>query len=208
MFRVEQNVPDVYINESRDFQLISRLYDLAFQDVRQSTDSLDHITATMQCRENLLPLLATKLGFFEELNLPEDIYRKVLSAFPTIIKYKGSKYAILLIVNLFERISNTNIIVHMYEDNAIIVFQTYSSSSELLMSLIEYIRPAGYIIEWETNISIFLDTADFNQTDDVRIVEKVPEADAGMLLQLTTDSDYKGNIGFAQISSIGEDNQS
>ena len=34
MFRVENNVPDVYVQESRDFQLFCKLYDLAFQGSR------------------------------------------------------------------------------------------------------------------------------------------------------------------------------
>ena len=106
MFRVENNVPDIYVNESRDFQLIARLYDLAIQSSRFSIDSLVYASDTMKCNEQLLPLLATKLGIFDNLKLTDLQYRQILSAFPYIIRYKGSPTAIQLVLRLFGRMYN------------------------------------------------------------------------------------------------------
>ena len=81
MFLVENNVPDVYVQESRDFQLFSRLYDLVFQSSRFSIDSIPYASDTMHCNDALLPLIATKVGFFTDVNLTNYSHRKVLSAF-------------------------------------------------------------------------------------------------------------------------------
>ena len=79
MFLVRDNVPEVYIQESRDFQLFSELYDLAIQSSRFSIDSLEEATSSMYCNSSILPLLATKVGLFEELNLPDIAYRKAIN---------------------------------------------------------------------------------------------------------------------------------
>ena len=148
MFRFENNVPEVYVTESRDFQLLTRLYDLPFQQVRQATKSMELITDTKHCNESLLPLLGTKLGFFEELNVSSDIYRSVLSAFPLINQYKGTQKAIELVICLFQKIVNTNITYTLSDNRATIKFDTYCSSTDLLETLLDYVRPCGYIITW------------------------------------------------------------
>ena len=42
MFRIQDNVPEVYVEESRDFQLFSRIYDFAFQSCKLRVDSLQY----------------------------------------------------------------------------------------------------------------------------------------------------------------------
>ena len=44
MFRLQNNVPEVYVDKSRDFQLFCRLYDSCFGGVKFSIDSMSRLT--------------------------------------------------------------------------------------------------------------------------------------------------------------------
>lgn len=165
MFRVEHNVPEYYINESRDFQLISRLYDLPFQQVRQSYTMLKNTSDTKHCASAMLPLLGTKLGFFETLDLPDKTYREVLSAFPYIIRHKGSPRAIKLIANIFEKLVDTEVECEIYQDHATVKFNKYSPTSELFYRLVDYVRPVGYVINWESYLDLNLEDVKYYQSD-------------------------------------------
>lgn len=167
MFRVENNVPDVYVNESRDFQLISRLYDLVFQSTRFSIDSMSKISDTIRCNDNLLPLIATKVGFFTDLNLTSKSDRMILSAFPYILKYKGSLKSVELTANLFGRIVNSHVDVRQDpedKNHIILNFDKFSPNIDILYALLNYIRPTGIVIDFEMvtkdSVAIAYETSD------------------------------------------------
>ena len=218
MFLVENNVPDVYVNESRDFQLVSRLYDLIFQSTRFSIDSMDHISDTAKCNESLLDLIGSKVGFFTSLKLTDKTHRKVLAAFPHIMRYKGSKEGILLILNLFMHITNAKLTMRENEDTSIItiVFHDYILNIDLLKELIEYIRPVGLIIEYE--FTTHMDTtADYVLNDSVIIntimnyIDLDDEELAGVVIQknntddsIDYDSSIANNVGFTVLSRVDD----
>lgn len=170
MFRVQNNVPDVYINESRDFQLFARLYDLVFQSSRFSIDSLEQVSDTMRCNDALLPLIATKVGFFTDLNLTSRADRLILSAFPYIISYKGSFRGIELVANVFERIMNTNVTViqdELDKSHVTISFEQYTPDLSLLYPLLEYIRPTGMFIDYTVRTDLDVSTDTYTSYDEV-----------------------------------------
>lgn len=55
----------------------------------------------MQIRESFLPLLQTKLGFFSEKQYSGTKLRYILGAFPTLVKNKGSMYAVKGAINAY-----------------------------------------------------------------------------------------------------------
>ena len=82
--------PQVYSEESRDFQLLCRIGDFAFNEVKYETDSITNIINTDKIKDNILPLLQTKVGFFSNTtSLTSDELRLVLKIFPYIIKLKS-----------------------------------------------------------------------------------------------------------------------
>lgn len=201
MFRVEQNVPEVYVQQSRDFQLYSRLYDLVFQSARFSIDSMEQISDTMHCNDKLLPLIATKVGFFTDLNLTNYADRQVLSAFPYIIKYKGSLMGIQLVANLFQRIMNVNSFVEQDPvDNhrVVIKFEDYSPNVQLLYALLDYIRPTGVVVDYEIITKTPESATEFIITDNVTITDIYREPS-----EILKDEyyDYDSNLGFTQVSN-------
>lgn len=47
--RLQNNVPEVYVKESRDFQLLCRLYDCILNGVKFDIDSMLNITDSKSC---------------------------------------------------------------------------------------------------------------------------------------------------------------
>ena len=69
MFRVQDNVPEVYVNYSRDFQLFCHLYDIILTGVRYSIDSMEYLTDSKSYNVEVSELLQRKLGIFKTLNI-------------------------------------------------------------------------------------------------------------------------------------------
>lgn len=199
MFRVEQNVPEVYVEQSRDFQLYSRLYDLVFQSARFSIDSMEQVSDTMRCNDKLLPLIATKVGFFTDLNLTNYADRQVLSAFPYIIKYKGSLMGIQLVANLFERIMNVKSSVEQKDRNKVVIkFEDYSPNVKLLYALLDYIRPTGLVIDYEVVTKTPESSTDFGISEKITVTPIDPEPSEILRKEKPY---YNSNLGFAQVSN-------
>ena len=99
MFRIQDNVPEVYIQQSRDFQLVSRLYDLLFSGVKYDIDSMVNVLDATLTRDNLLHLMCSKIGFFPRIQIDANILKYIIASFPYIIKHKGSRLGIEYAVN-------------------------------------------------------------------------------------------------------------
>ena len=100
MFRLQEHMPDVYVNESRDFQVLCRLYDFLFNGIKFDIDSIININDAFKINERLLPLLAIKEGFFTDVQFDSKTLRYILKAFPYIIKYKGTKSVVTVPTHL------------------------------------------------------------------------------------------------------------
>ena len=112
--RVQNIVPEVYVNESRDFALLGRLYDCIFQGVKFDIDTMKYATDTYRCSDRILQLLQTKLGFFTDANINGEDLRYILKAFPYIIRNKGSYNAIKEAIYVFLKISNVQSEIFVY----------------------------------------------------------------------------------------------
>lgn len=158
MFRVENNVPDVYVRNSRDFQLLSRLYTSVFAGVRFDSGTIKNIINPILANDRILDLIATRIGFFTNEVIDVDTYRIILKAFPYLIKNKGSKKGISEAVNTILKIEGKYKIqtkVNIDNDNYTINIYTGEKiqNKKALKALLEYIVPVGYTfaIEEYTN---------------------------------------------------------
>lgn len=216
MFRLQNNVPEVYVQSSRDFQLLCRLYDAVFQGVRYSIDSLKYASNTKECNKELLPLLATKLGFFTQLNLSEDEFKSLLQVFPIIIRHKGSVRGINEIITLFQRISKDmtaaakwNINTVNKDDRVIqIIFSSSNVNEKLLLELLQYVLPAGYsvTVDIATEIATSRDSIALT-SDQIKATlsdDSENRVEGKVLASIDNDSDssYKTNslVGLATIA--------
>ena len=154
MFRTQQNVPEYYVNNSRDFQLLCRLKDAIFGSVKYSIDSLTHTANTKETNSRLLALLKTKLGFFSDIELTDEELRILLEAFPTIMRNKGTKLGIEQLMHTFFRMKKIKqsvaYVVLSQTDHTVNLYLGISKQDlSLLDVLFEYIIPTGFEINYE-----------------------------------------------------------
>lgn len=156
MIRTQLNVPDVYVNRSRDFQLLCRLYDCLINGTKFEADALQFVTDTDFCGTRLLQLLQTKLGFFTNADITDDELRMVLDAFPFIVKNKGSLKAIKQALYVFLKINhlNTEIDINIINQDPTspytirIGIRSGFRDTTILDEIFRYILPAGYLFEY------------------------------------------------------------
>lgn len=151
MFRVQNNVPEVYVNESRDFQLLCRTLDLINSGVRFDINTMKNITDTSHCNSRLLQLLSDKLGFFTHENIIDEDLRQILRAFPNIENNKGSILAIEQALYLFMRINQirTSIYIQIGDGEITVGIQSNVRNTKILQEIFKYIIPTGYIIRYK-----------------------------------------------------------
>lgn len=155
MFRLQNNVPEIYVQASRDFQLFCRLYDAVQGGVKFSIDSLQDATSTKNCNASLLELLKTKLGLFTSTEVSEENMRLVLGAFPYIMRYKGSLRGVQYILNLFSRLTDEQEAIGMIDEEKLtsnhelhVTFSKDLKNDMLLIELLKLILPAGYMLTY------------------------------------------------------------
>lgn len=167
IFRLQENVPDVYPRKSRDFQLLCNAFDAMFNAIKYDIDSITRTADTRLCSDKLLPLLQTKLGFFSNKHFTTQELRTVLQAFKYVVKDKGSRVGILAAIHVFLKVANaSNRSKIIVMDNYVgddgyttdsIVGNTYiiqvaiegkQVDTTLLTELLRYVLPAGYKLEY------------------------------------------------------------
>lgn len=161
-FRIRNNVPDVYVKQSRDFQLMCDLFDLVNNGVKFDIDTIMDLSDTELCRESMLPYLQKKLGFNLSKEITSENLRKILKSFPYLVNYKGSKMGIEKAIALFLHV--------IYSDCAhtVTIYNNVSSDSilgpyvinvelkdrvlkqlHILQDLLKYIVPCGYKVHYD-----------------------------------------------------------
>jgi len=156
MFRLQENVPEVYVKQSRDFQLFCRIYDMINNAIRFNAKSTDTLLSPLQTSDKMLQLLATRVGFFPKSEYNTEALRQVISAFPYIIKYKGSKLGIEMALNTILKAENQyeKTIINFDVENSMINIYTKNrlQSEDLLRDVLSYILPVGYDLDISTYV--------------------------------------------------------
>ncbi len=216
MFRLQNNVPEIYVQASRDFQLFCRLYDAIQGGVKFSIDSLQDATSTENCNVSLLELLKTKLGLFTNTEVSEENMRLVLGAFPYIMRCKGSIRGVQYILNLFSRLTDEHEAIGRIDEGKLttdhelyVIFPRNLKNDKLLIELLKLILPAGYILTYaiaqttdtdiirfgiDSNLTINMITKDYNS------VYSPNDVDADKQL-------HKNEVGTTDVHNSKEDIQ-
>ena len=187
LMRIQNSVPEIYENSSRDFQLISRLYDAVYCGVKYDIDSMINIIDTSEIKSSILQLLQSKLGFFTDSDIQDDYLRRILMVFPELIKYKGCKKGIDKAINLFMHLQHKIIdyfILDEIGDNGelYVVLNTPISNLTLLDEILKYILPTGIQIKY---ISTFEADNSFELGEHISIVNTNSIVDSNVKIPLT-----------------------
>lgn len=159
VIRLQNETPEVYTAQSRDFQVLCRAYDVLINSTKFDVDSIKKISDTSKIRSNMLPLLQTKLGFFSNAQANSEELRLLLEAFPLLVKKKGSLKSIQEAVNVYiktlglripfaiVRVEEPTPLYNMTIDahNVIIGLSTgFRNTSQIFKDLLKYILPTGF----------------------------------------------------------------
>ena len=156
LFKIKNNIPQNYISESRDFQLFVRILDSVQNSIKFDIDSITNILDTSLIPSSYINNLKNKLGFFTQKYYNDDVLRVALSAFPYIIKYKGSELGVVKCINTFLNALKLPIKYKIniynedkgYGDHIIrIGINQNNIDTTLLEDMLYYILPPGYFIE-------------------------------------------------------------
>ena len=204
LFRIQENVPDVYVNESRDFQLLCNLFDCVQGGVKFDIDSIRDITDTNLCNERVLNFLQTKLGFFTNIHMTSEQQRIILKAFPYLIKKKGSKTGIIQAIQVFlktqgvtgdikievtNKVKEKNNINELLKINNLYIVEIAISTKlldiSILKEILKYIIPAGYIVKYSFYSPADTTTTLSGSKDIINIVFVEKELNDGIKLSNT-----------------------
>lgn len=158
MFRLHDNVPEVYIQQSRDFQLISRVYDAVVSGIKYDTDTIVNLLDASKARDSILPLMCTKIGFFTREELDAQVLKYIIASFPHIIKHKGTQKGIELAVNTILKAENITesfdpprVVINNNETSVyhtkhtVYIYTTIEVYNRVaLRELLKYVLPIGY----------------------------------------------------------------
>lgn len=159
-FRVQENVPDVYVSQSRDFQMMCNVFDLLNNGVKFDIDTIRSLSETIRCPESLIKYLQHKLGFYSSVEIPDDTLRTILKCFPFLLRNKGSRRGIVESICLFLSVLHTDGKQLIEVDNRgnsnspygnyIITLNIESRSVDvtILQEILKYIIPTGYIVKY------------------------------------------------------------
>ena len=154
LFKLEENVPDVYVEMSRDFQLLCRVYDIFVNSNIITQSKIRQQLNIEQIDDKLLKLLAGRLGFNSDNYIPTEVMRSILLQFPFMIKNKGTKVGIeQAIKSVIKQTSKVNSVyvsditiatgeikVIVESDDASAVDMSY------LSNVLKYVVPVGYTV--------------------------------------------------------------
>lgn len=153
MFRLQDNTPSVYVEQSRDFQLFCRLYDCINNGVKFDIDSIINILDPKLVNDRILTLLATRVGFFPKREYDSNILRYIIASFSYALKYKGTKRGIEIAVSTILKaeksiITDRDIETTIQIDNINHSIWIYTTGSIInihaLEDFLSYILPVGY----------------------------------------------------------------
>lgn len=151
MFRFEDNLPEYWLNESRDFQLLARLDDVLYMGQRADIFTISNLNSSKKCKNTFLNLLAKKVGFFTDKYIEDKVLRNIIGAFRLAVKHKGTKEGIIYAVTAILKAENSTgvprvDIITENEQYVINIFTPINLINEVaLKEFLKYIIPAGFI---------------------------------------------------------------
>lgn len=143
-------LPEYYNNESRDFQIFTRVFDLIENSLKFDIDMIPKILDSDMISDSYIESMAKKVGILDTGNYPDEIVRFMISAFPYIIRYKGSLRGIRYATQAFLKINGIEEVPLISIDNINFTISIGIESKvidiTLLKTILEYIIPTGYFI--------------------------------------------------------------
>jgi hypothetical protein len=147
MIKMYDQVPLIYNNASRDFQILGHLYEVVLNYTKTNADMLYLLPNDVEADTRSTELLATTLGFRLRRNYDKEQLAALVSIFPTLLKVKGTLKAVDLAGNALVKASGIpgTFTSELDEDAHILTVKIPIELSDitLFMDLLPYILPCG-----------------------------------------------------------------
>ena len=173
MFRLIDTSPEYYLQQSRDFQYLTRLMDIWFRGFKFDADMILKTADPLSCPDEYLQSLSEKIGFYPRKHIENEDLRIILKAFPWMYKYKGSRKAIDMAVRIglmLNGIDANASLLRITINNMEVEVSTRQGIDETaIREMFRHIAPVGYALVFvtEEQQSTF---SDVNYGGDVRLV--------------------------------------
>lgn len=215
MIRLQENVPEIYTKASRDFQLFCRVYDVINNSTRFSVKSTRTLLDPMLTSDRMLPLLATRVGFFPKYEYNTNALRLVISVFPYMMRWKGSKksieIALYTVLKAEGHFGELDVTINSSTSTIRIFSDTKIDNEILLKDVLSYVLPIGYdvIIQYSktdrssTTQMVAEDTLDTSILYDTTISRVLSASEISSInSDDSTSLVYKDSIGNQSVSVV------
>jgi hypothetical protein len=145
MINIKNQIPSIYYDASRDFQILGHLYEVVLNYVKTNTDMLYLLPNGIEADTRTTELLATTLGFKLRRNYDKNQLAALVSIFPQLLKIKGTKKAVDLAGNALVKASGVPGIFTSEIEGQVLTIKIPIELSDitLFIDLLPYILPFG-----------------------------------------------------------------
>ena len=145
MINIKNQVPSVYYNASRDFQVLGHLYEIVLNYSKTNADMLYLLPTGLEADTRSTELLALTLGFKLRRNYDKAQLAALVSIFPRLVKMKGTIQAVNLAGNALIKASGVPGAFESELKNHVLTIKVPQELSDttLLLDLLPYIIPFG-----------------------------------------------------------------
>ena len=147
MIKLQDYTPNVYYNDSRDFQFIGRLFDIALNYAKTNAELIYNLPLSDNSDDQFVELLAYTLGFQPKHKYTSKHLRAVCSTLADIFRNKGTIKAVKLACNaIFNAEGIDEDLDYELKNNSTLLVLYLPASlkdTSLLNDLFDYILPAG-----------------------------------------------------------------
>lgn len=212
MIRTKDIVPKVYYSESRDFQLLGRVFEILFNYNKLNNDLILSDPLSRNANSKLIDLLATTIGFNPKHTYNNEDLAAICQNFVNLIRQKGSITAIENAIKILLNRQGINIgeidMINMEEDdygnklyNLIIYIPQQLNDTIILEDLFDYILPAGWNYRFINYMAINLDDTNTKLAYSDKDTKAV-RVNGSVNKQITEVKDGKTQLGSEIYTSV------
>ena len=140
------------LRQSRDVQALCKMLDLVINNYKTNVDYWVSLIDFDSCPNNLLPLLASYVGYKYDYTESYDTNRLIIKHYPEMIRNRGSEIgmslATALSVNALGDIDKVEALAmfrldYVITESKLLIYIYFPSNLSKIRDLIEVVRPAG-----------------------------------------------------------------
>ena len=140
------------LRQSRDIQVYCKLIDLLINDFKTRADNWISLIDFETCPDNLLPLLASYVGWKYDYEESYDANRLIIKNYPNMMRNRGNEIGISLATALsvntlgnIDKVETLSMFRISYNktDKRIDIYVFFPANLSKMRDMIELVRPAG-----------------------------------------------------------------